>query len=95
MRGFPFGQDNTATEALGETRNAVEIDVWTATVVSTHARRDHSGPDPRAAAHPWQRSYARSATALYGRGTALSGSMLDANLTWEFRQVVDAITPGS
>jgi hypothetical protein len=94
-----FGQDNHGNgELYGETRNAVEIDcVDCHGSVNARATLMTSGPaSPRGGtALAALRTPFRERRFYWEHDKLYQRSMLDPNVTWQVRQVVDAITPGS
>ena len=94
-----FGQDNHGNGKLyGETRNAVEIDCvdchgsvnGRATLMTSGPASPRGGTTLAALRTPFrERRFYWEGDRLFQR------SMVDPNLAWQVRQVVDAITPGS
>ena len=94
-----FGQDNHGNGKLyGETRNAVEIDCvdchgsvkQRATLITSGPAAPQGGTALSALRTPWrERRFYWESEKLYQR------SMVEKDVKWEVRQVVDAITPGS
>ena len=94
-----FGQDSHGNGKLyGETRNAVEIDCvdchgsvkQRATLITSGPAAPQGGTTLAALRTPWrERRFYWENEKLYQR------SMVEKDVKWEVRQVVDAITPGS
>ncbi len=94
-----FGQDNHGNGKLyGETRNAVEIDcVDCHGTVATRPTLITSGPasPPNGTALAALRTPWRERRFYWDGERLFQRSMMNPDLTWEIKQVVDTLTPGN